>query len=252
MILLRNIKHSLSKVENMYFNPNYCIFSLIVVSFFVTISGLTGCSSPEESPPKEDDTYLIKIDEHIITVTDYYQALEIAQISYSNLKLKPEVNKAVRVRLLNQIIEEAVLKIRAKTLGIVISEKELEQVTEEVKRDYLKKMFDKTLLENAINLAQWKEKLKTRLLMERVIAQELENKIDISKKDIKACYNIYYKNNERNTSSERESKEQILSKITKKLQKQRAEKLYPQWIKQLQSEYSVVINQKAWQKIIDS
>jgi len=161
--------------------------------------------------------------------------------------------KTIRLRLMDQLIEEMILVQKAKELHIVVSEPEIQKAVDEIKKDYPDDEFRETFLENAVSYETWKNRLKIRILMEKVIRSDLEDKIKVTKEDISG----YYKDQDPDSTlaldaeaaaGEPEMNEMIMKNIRRK----KAEENYKEWIKNLRKEYKIEINKKLWEKILES
>jgi len=97
------------------------------------------------------------------------------------------------LRLLNQMTIELIVLERAKVLGIEISDAEVEQAVAEIKSDYPEGVFEETLLEFAVSFKTWVDRLRTRLIMEKVIDKELKDQIVITPEDVASYYEQNYK-----------------------------------------------------------
>lgn len=206
---------------------------------------LIGCSDVEH---KQKDEYFIKVGNRTITVADFNKAFEIAKNAYPHNSIQqPDVIREARLRLVQQMTEEMILLQRAEELGVTIKDSEVEKTLEELKRDYPDNVFQEILLEYAIPYRSWREGLKTRLLMEKVIAKELGDQIEITHDDISKYYEEHFKDDD-TASVVKEVPEDINNIIKKILRKEKMEKTYAPWIEKLKNNYVVEINKKELEK----
>ena len=145
--------------------------------------------------------------------------------------------------------EEIVLCKKAADLNITISDSELEKAVSDIKADYPEDVFEQTLLESAVSYESWKERLKIRLLMEKVIAKDLEEKIVLTPEKIAKYYKEHYKEKE-SDSEIKDIPENLNAQIIKNLRREKTEEGYADWIKNIQKEYKIEINKAEWEKII--
>ena len=89
------------------------------------------------------------------------------------------------------------------------------------------------------------------MLMEKVVAKELGDKIVIDPDDVARYYKEYYKNNHLNSEISKSSKD-INEKIVDHLRRQKTEAAYKVWVEKVQKRYIIEINKKQWEKIISS
>jgi hypothetical protein len=163
----------------------------------------------------------------------------------------PEDVKDTQLRLLNQMTEEMILQERASELGISVSDEELEKAVDKIKSDYPDDVFEETLLENAVSYKSWENGLKTRLLMEKLVDQELKDEIVITADEIASFYREVYGDDPSQTGAIQNSgdMEEI---IVKQLRRKKIELAYKTWMDNLRKQYPVEINRKQWEKILNS
>jgi hypothetical protein len=146
--------------------------------------------------------------------------------------------------------EEMILLERGEELGITMTDSQVEKALGDIKKDYPDNVFQEILLEYAIPYQSWREGLKTRLLMEKVITLELGGKIEVTHDDISKYYEEHFK--DENTSPDVKAVSKDISDIIIKiLRKEKMEKAYGVWIKKLKNKYTVEINKKELKKMID-
>lgn len=221
-----------------------CVIGTIVLTSFIS-----ACGQQEDDLGKE---VLIRVADRVMTVIDFKNAFEIAKIAYEdNVKEQPDELRRAQVRLLNELTIEMLLLERAEELEISISEAELENAVSEIKSDYPAGEFEKTLLEFAVAYDSWKDRLKNRLILEKVIEEELKNRIAISPEDISEFYRKNIQGRE-NKSETGQLPEDINETIVNQLRRQKAEETYNSWIESLKEKYGVEINSDQWEKLTGS
>jgi len=196
------------------------------------------------------DEYLIRIGERVVTVADFNRAFEIAKTAYTHNSLQnPEDTKDAQLRLLNQMTEELVLLQRAGELGIGVSDEELEKAIEKIKADFPGDAFEQTLLEYAVSYKSWKSGLKTRLLMEKLVQQELKDETVIQPDEVAKFYEENY-NNDATQSGDTRNPAAVEEIIVKQLRRVKIENAYRNWIENLRKRYTIDINKDQWNKIL--
>lgn len=210
---------------------------------------LPGCGQNGSDLGKE---VLIRVDDKVVTALDFNEAFEIAKTAYThNIKEQPEELRKAQLRVLNQLIVELVLLERAEELGISVTDVELNKAVTRIKSDYPEGEFEEALLEFAVSYDSWESRLKTRLTMEKVIDEELMNRISITPEDIAEYYKKNYQGQRPETDSPQTS-EDINESIVKQLRSEKAEKDYKSWIEDLKQKYAIEINSEQWEKITGS
>ena len=222
---------------------------LLYVIMMLTVSANTGCG---DKGPEANDTYLVKIGDHVLTLSDYNSALEIAKTAYPHNEIQgSDAINSIMLRLLNQMIEEMVISVKASELGITVSDEEMNAAIERIKEDYPGDEFEKTFLENAISFESWKKRMRARILIEKVVKEELQDKTTIEPADI----SDYYNPDQMENGSEPDipvDLSDIDETIIKDIRRKKAEAMYQDWIERLKKEYTVDINTKMWNKLIGS
>ena len=208
-----------------------------------------GCMNSGSNPDNEP---LIRVRDRILTVLDFNKVFEITKTAYPhNFKDEPEDFRNARLRLLNQLVVEMIILERAKELGLSISSEEIHKAVAEIKSDYPEDTFEKTLLQFAVSYESWEARLKNRLLMQKVVDNELKNQIVITPEDIASYYEKNYQTNDTDAESTNPDKD-INENIIKHLRQEKAEQAYQIWIKELKRKYSIEINNANWEKISGS
>lgn len=206
---------------------------------------LAACSGPDSQPPR--DAVLIRTDQQTITLAQFERAFEAARIAYSDERsVDPRVIENARLRLLNQMSEEVIIDRRASELGITLEDTELDSAIQEIKKDYPEDAFEQMLLESAIPYSLWRDRLRVRLQMEKVVERELAQPLTITAQEIEA----YYKAHEDEFSVENEKTPEMDLKrhIVDQLRREKVEAAYPQWMDGLRKRYQVEINWELWEQ----
>jgi hypothetical protein len=196
------------------------------------------------------DGYLIRVGTSTISVSEFKRAVEATREEAfpGDQEISPSALNDLRVRVLNQLTDELIIMERAAAMGIHVSDQELEASIEAVKEDYPDDTFEKTLLENAVSFQTWKQKLATRLLIDKVIAKELVDKVEISSKDVA----IYFQNHFPKGIPEGEDADQFNKRIVQHLRQQKAEALYHGWIESLRKAFPVEVHQQRWNRLVEA
>jgi parvulin-like peptidyl-prolyl isomerase len=211
------------------------------------VFALIGCSGHDTGT---GDEYLIRIGERVVTVADFNRAFEIAKTAYTHNRLQnPEDTNGAQLRLLNQMTEELVLLQRAGELGIGVSDEELEKAIEKIRADFPDDAFEQTLLEYAVSYKSWKSGLKTRLLMEKLVQQELKDETVIQPDEVAKFYEENY-NNDATQSGDTRNPAAVEEIIVKQLRRVKIENAYRKWIGNLRKRYTIDINKDQWNKIL--
>jgi len=216
------------------------------IALFLGLVSLWGCGPPG-SEPAED--YLIRVGERKVTVREFLQAFELAQTAYpGSVAQTPAGMKEARTQLLNEMATELVMFKRAGELGLSVSDVELEAAVAAVKSDYPPGVFEQTLIESAVSFDAWKHRLRSRLLMEKLVDAELRGEIAISAEDVAGYYDQHYRGKAAGADSD-EKLQRLKETIVADLQRQKIEDAFGAWIARLKEKYPVDVNQEAWGRL---
>lgn len=223
-----------------------CSLFLHSLGMFLIAIFVSGCSRTEDNFQR---AYLIQVNDSVITVEDFQKSFENATAEFpAGSEIDPTILSEIRLRLLNQLTERLILMERAKELSITVSDQTLENEVSSIKADYPKGEFEQVLLEQAVSYSHWRKDLRIRLLMEKVIDEELNPHITVTPEDIA----VYYEENaeilESNSDGEGIDKD-INAVIIQQVRNKKKETAYRLWIKALQIRYTINVNKEAWEKV---
>ena len=217
-----------------------------LVGLLLLFFQLSGC---EQKASDYGNEVLLRVGDRVVTVLDFKEAFEISKTAYAhNTWQQAEELREAQIRLLNQLIIEMVILERAQELEISVSDDELQKAVSEIKSDYPEGEFEQTLIESAVSYDSWRDQLKTRLTMEKVIDAELKNRIAISAEDIAQHYKKNYQDQEIEPDSAQSSQD-INEAIVMQLRREKAEQAYHAWVEDLKAKYVIEINSEQWDEI---
>ncbi len=204
---------------------------------------LFGCSRKNAG-----DDVILQVGSRSVRVSEFRQDVEAAaeEAFPGEHQTDPNALNNLRMRVLNQLTEELIICEYADRLGLKVTEAELRDAVEAIKADYPDETFEQTLLENAVSFQDWQQKLARRLLVEKVIAKELIDHVEITTEDVAEYYKTHYPQGPPPDQSEQD----LNVKIVTHLRQQKAEEMYQNWIEGLRKTYSVSVNQKHWDAMV--
>jgi len=113
--------------------------------------------------------------------------------------LKAEQMASLKEEVMNQLIEEKFMLQRARELSLTVGNAEIEARIGEIKKDYSNDGFDSLFGIGAISYTAWRQALQKRMLLEKVIAQDVNAKIQVTDGDAE----LYFRANRKAYLSER-------------------------------------------------
>jgi len=202
-----------------------------------------------EAPTESVDAYLVRVGGSTLTVSEFNEVFEISKTAYSHSDtMDPQVVADIKLRLLNQLIEEMILIEKAGAAGIVVSDAELEGEVQKIKADYPEGVFEEMLLEAAVSFEAWKKRLKMQLVARKFIQAELEAKITITADEVARYYAQQFPADTRPDVDDRQP-EISDAMILRMLKNQKVQAAYADWMKANRRSVTIDINSRQWEQI---
>jgi len=142
-----------------------------------------------------------------------------------------------------------VLMEKAEEAGISVSDAELKTAVALVTADYPEGVFEETLLESAISLEDWQERLRIRLLTRKVIDTMIASDIVITPEDIQG----YLKDHTADWPEGKTAAEvdEANAALLRRLRELKTERAYAAWMREQKNHYPVEINALQWERLIN-
>ena len=227
-------------------NGVFAIRFLAVVALCLGSLLWSGCM---QAPTEPVDAYLVKVGGSTLTASEFNEVFEISKTAYSHSDtMDPEVVADIKLRLLNQLIEEMILLEKAGAAGIVVSDAELDGEVQKIKADYPEGVFEEMLLEAAVSFEAWKKRLKRQLIARKFIQSELEAKITITADEVAQYYAQQFPADTRTDADDRRP-EISDAMILRMLKNQKVQVAYAKWMKANRRSVTIDINSRQWELI---
>ncbi len=218
-----------------FLNKYFCIYVLIFISL-----SISSCSNNDDLI--KPDVNLLQSQDIVITTSEFIEELELRKASYAyNIKDYPSEYNNIVLQVVKDLSEEIVLLHVAREKGIIISEQDFKKAEAVFLKDYPDDSFENMLLKNAIEYSFWKKRFIKRLIIDRLIQQELREKIVISTEDVIQFYNKYKKEGKPALSED---------DLIVQLREQKTEEKYSTWIDEAIVKYPVDINKEELKKFL--
>jgi parvulin-like peptidyl-prolyl isomerase len=125
-----------------------------------------------------------------IGVKEFEKRLEEeAALVKSEVALTPQQMTSLKEEVLNRLIDEKVMLQRARELSLTVNDTETEARIGEIKKDYSTESFDSLFGNGGIDYPAWKKSLQKRMLLEKIIAQDVNAKIQVTDKEAELYFN---------------------------------------------------------------
>jgi hypothetical protein len=180
-----------------------------------------------------------------ISVEDFSAELDLKRAAYPyNIDEDPAEYNEMVIRLVKMLSEEIVLLSAAQAMGITLTEQEIQSAEDEFKKDYPDDSFEQILLKNAISYSFWKKRFKKNLIVEKLIDQELRQKIEITSQDIIDFYKTYHKETALKEKDGVLTEKKTEDELIASLKRQKTQDKYDDWMQTLKNENPVELNKE--------
>ena len=169
-----------------------CIIREVIPAFALGLILLFSC----ETDAKIIEKIVAIVNGDIITLSELREIsvpyLEKMKLKFS-LENDEEQIKEIEKRILDQLIDEKLVKQEADRLEIVVDDKEVDIAVRDVmsKNNIAKEQFEQVLLEEGLTFEDYRKQLKDQMQKMRLLDQEIKSKIQITEKEVEK----YYKEN---------------------------------------------------------
>lgn len=127
-------------------------------------------------------------DERILVVEFKERFLNTLNVAGDRSSMNTEDYDRLREEVLNYLIDEKMMLLRAGELGLTVSDDDMTKKMEEIKEGYTPEGFAKTLASQRVHYDDWKKALKTRMILEKLIASDVDARISVTEKEARAFY----------------------------------------------------------------
>ncbi len=107
--------------------------------------------------------------------------------------LSGEQIRILKIDVLNELIDERVMINRAEKLNITVSDAETAKRIEEIRKDYSAEEFDQLFKGNASGYRNWAEQLRRRLLLEKLVRQDVNARVVVTDEEVSSYYSSHLK-----------------------------------------------------------
>jgi parvulin-like peptidyl-prolyl isomerase len=162
-------------------------FTAALQAVFLSLVMAAACS---RSPSRGSEVVLAAVNDQKISMAEFDRYFR------KNWPLSGEKNSVppsldIKLKFLNQLIEEKLILDEAERIGLEVSQAELVRGINEIKKDYSPDGFAKILIDNYIDYEEWKQSLGNQIILEKTIQVAVKDRVNVSGEEIKEYYNEY-------------------------------------------------------------
>jgi hypothetical protein len=216
------------------------------ISTILILLAVLGCGTSER---ERTEDYLLRLGALEVTRQEFMQAFELVKAAHpggidsNSLELQQ-----ARRRLLDEMTVDLILRQRSRELGLTVSPAELEAAVNAVKADYPPGVFEQTFVESALPFEAWKQRLGSRLLMDKLVEVEVRPHVTVSAEDLAAYYEQNYGGKAAEADSEQKF-ERLKETLVADLYRAKTEDAVGVWLDGLRSRYPVEVNASVWERV---
>lgn len=118
---------------------------------------------------------------------DYYEN----QFVSGQQKPTGEQGTALRLNILNQMIEDEILMRRAEKLGLLATDEEVDRKFNEIKSPFSQQDFERQMQDKKISVADFKRDIRRSITRDKVLNKEVSSKINVTDQDVSDYYNAH-------------------------------------------------------------
>ncbi|MFW6146838.1 MAG: peptidylprolyl isomerase [Thermodesulfobacteriota bacterium] len=155
-----------------------CIRSFLSV---VLVCGCTACSAN----PGSDKAAVIRVGNRSIQGEDIKKIVKFT--SFEN-DIPESVVWSSITSLVNKIVDNSLILEYGKDQGVELADIELERAIQDITKDYPGDSFKEMLLKRCIDYQDWKQRLRERLLMQKIVKERTESIGSVSYEAIRSYY----------------------------------------------------------------
>jgi len=146
---------------------------------------LAGCAKENPQPPGLDERILAQFDGQTITIREFKVSFGPIRNQYKGEEVEL---RAIKERVLNQLIDEKLMLREAGRLSLGLTDEEVASKIKELTQDYPEDLLHEMLQAQGVIFVQWKKHIQDQLLIEKLIASQVYRKVKVSESEIKRYY----------------------------------------------------------------
>lgn len=158
------------------------------LSWMILLSFLAACESEKAPPPPEP--VVATVNGEPVSQGEFEKALatELGLVKREAPLDADEMNR-LKEAVLDSLVRERIMLQRARDLSLTVPEEEVNARIEEIRKDYNHNRFDEMLKSGQVDFLEWKNALRKRILLENLVAREVNEKILVTDREARAHFN---------------------------------------------------------------
>jgi hypothetical protein len=160
-----------------------------ILLWMAVLSFLFACGGEKSPAPPPPSPAAAMVDGEAITLQEFEKSLAAEMVlAAGEAPLTEEQAEGLKEAVVENLIRERLMLRRAREIPLAVGEGELAVRIEEIRKDYSGDTFGKLFGAGGIDYITWKEALRTRLLFEKLIARDVNARIQVGDDDAERYY----------------------------------------------------------------
>jgi parvulin-like peptidyl-prolyl isomerase len=158
------------------------------LSWMILLSLLAACESEKAPPPPEP--VVATVNGESISQGEFEKALatELGLVKREAPLDTDEMNR-LKEAVLDNLVRERLMLQRARELSLTVPEEKVNARIEEIRKDYNHNRFDEMFKSGQVDFLEWKNALRERILLENLVAREVNEKILVTDREARTHFN---------------------------------------------------------------
>lgn len=181
------------QMQEKTFSRQPSAISLILLLTACCLLLFSGCKKQEDEnkavSPKEA---VIKINDREIAYGEFQDIFRRLFLEGdASAETKSEELKNLKMALVNQLIEEELILEEANRLALNVKDSEISKEMEDIKKEYTGDSFESNILSKYGSMDKWKEEIKKKLLLKKVIDKIITPRIAVKEDEARRYYKAH-------------------------------------------------------------
>ena len=158
------------------------------VAFSVAAALLSGCKRGQKADKgPSGHEVIIQVGDHAITLREFFDDYDRAKLE-RGIAGDPQAAAALKNSLVKETIKRELILQHAHSAGMTVQPEEVNAEIARIRTHYPGEAFREMLAEQYVAYDEWVERQKIRMLVEKVVAEEVESKVTVSDEEAKAWF----------------------------------------------------------------
>jgi parvulin-like peptidyl-prolyl isomerase len=165
------------------------LLTVVIAAAAAGIYYIFSSSSMKSSPTVPEKKLVAIVNGNSITLDEFQEKYRRFTLRFNLPEgAEPEAANELKMSFLNKQIETELLKQEAEFRNLTVTDEELDREILQLKEDYPKDTLNEALERIGMQLEQWKEDRREKLLIDKLIQQEIDSIIHVSDQEVMDYY----------------------------------------------------------------